>query len=180
MLHKFAKTFPDSPLTDFIDDYCRWFKLPLPEPEDEPETENGENQVKEEKTGKKEKAQRWRRKKKGPNAKERRKARRQAGKEGVLAEDLDQEEKEELVSSMTVSSCLLMGCPDLITLETARQAQAFTLCSQSHGKDLDPRGRLGQCSILCRERSNHSQGNREGSRDPAQIVSDTDINVEHD
>jgi superkiller protein 3 len=102
MLHKFAKTFPDSPLTDFIDDYCRWFKLPLPEPEDEPETDQGEEKAKEEKQAKKEKAQRWRRKKKGPNAKERRKARRQAGKEGVLAEDLDQEEKEELVSSMTV------------------------------------------------------------------------------
>ena len=103
MLHKFAKTFPESPLTDFIDDYCRWFKLPLPEPEDEPETDAGEakSSDKDDKKGKKKPS--WWRKKKGPNAKERRKARRQAGKEGVLAEDLDQEEKEELIASMTVS-----------------------------------------------------------------------------
>jgi superkiller protein 3 len=101
LLHKFAKTFPESPLTDFIDDYCRWFKLPLPEPEDEPETEAGDEKVKEEKKTKKKPS--WWKKRKGPNAKERRKARRQAGKEGVLAEDLDQEEKEELIASMTVS-----------------------------------------------------------------------------
>jgi superkiller protein 3 len=87
-------------LTDFIDDYCRWFKLPLPDPEDEQETAESEEKPK----AKKEKSQRWRRKPKGPNAKERRKARRQAGKEGVLAEDLDQEEKDELISSMTVRS----------------------------------------------------------------------------
>lgn len=93
-------------MTDFIDDYCRWFKLPLPEPE-EPETEEAEDKAKEEKNVKKEKSQQWRRKPKGPNAKERRKARRQAGKEGVLAEDLDQEEKEELISSMTVSPFLV-------------------------------------------------------------------------
>lgn len=93
-------------MTDFIDDYCRWFKLPLPEPE-EPETAEAEDKAKEEKKVKKEKSQRWRRKPKGPNAKERRKARRQAGKEGVLAEDLDQEEKEELISSMTVSPFLV-------------------------------------------------------------------------
>jgi superkiller protein 3 len=102
LLHKFAKTFPDSPLTDFIDDYCRWFKLPLPEPEDDGDN-TAEEKAKEEKSAKKEKFQRWRKKKKGPNAKERRKARRLAGKDGVLAEDLDQEEKEELISSMTVS-----------------------------------------------------------------------------
>jgi superkiller protein 3 len=102
LLHKFAKTFPESPLTDFIDDYCRWFKLPLPEPEVEAETETGEDKAAEEKKAKKGKPSWWR-KKKGPNAKERRKARRQAGKEGVLAEDLDQEEKEELIASMTVS-----------------------------------------------------------------------------
>lgn len=101
LLHKFAKTFPESPLTDFIDDYCRWFKLPLPAPEDEPETDVAEEKP-EEKKAKKSKPSWWR-KRKGPNAKERRKARRQAGKEGSLAEDLDQEEKEELIASMTVS-----------------------------------------------------------------------------
>lgn len=102
-LHKYAKTFPDTPMTDFIDDYCRWFKLPLPEPEEEFTNEQeSDEKVKAEKQSKKEKFQRWRKKKKGPNARERRKARRQAGKEGVLAEDLDQEERDELISSMTV------------------------------------------------------------------------------
>jgi superkiller protein 3 len=48
LLHKFAKTFPESPLTDFIDDYCRWFKLPLPEPEAEADTEAGEDKAAEE------------------------------------------------------------------------------------------------------------------------------------
>lgn len=104
LLHKFAKTFPESAMTDFIDDYCRWFQLPLPEPEAEPETDvNADEQSKAEKPSKKEKLQRWRKKKRGPNARERRKARRQAGKEGVLAENVDQEEREELISSMTAS-----------------------------------------------------------------------------
>lgn len=104
MLHKFAKTFPESALTDFIDDYCRWLQLPLPDPEEEAEATTTEEQDKSEKPTKKEKLQRWRKKKRGPNAKERRKARRQAGKEGVLAENVDQEERDELVSSMTVSN----------------------------------------------------------------------------
>lgn len=90
-------------MTDFIDDYCRWFKLPPPEPEDEPETEaTAEDKAKEKKQTKKDKYQPWRKRSKGPNARERRKGRRQAGKEGAIAEDLDQEEREELISSMTV------------------------------------------------------------------------------
>ncbi|WVQ80586.1 hypothetical protein IAT38_002691 [Cryptococcus sp. DSM 104549] len=105
LLHKYAKAFPDSRMTDFIDDYCRWFKLPLPEPEEEdapaasdagaePSAAGGE--------AKKPAAKRYRGKKKGGhNARERRKARRAAGKEGLLAEDLDQEERDELVSGMT-------------------------------------------------------------------------------
>lgn len=106
LLHKFARAFPLSPLTDFIDDYCRWFKLPLPEPEEEAEVSvdgatNGEATP-----AKKEKRSRWAKKSKGSNARDRRKARRQAGKDGVLAEDIDQEERDELIASMTVRRVL--------------------------------------------------------------------------
>lgn len=105
LLHGFAKTFPDSPMTDFIDDYCRWFRLAPPAPEDEPESEvTTEDKAKEKKQAKRDKYQPWRKRSKGPNARERRKGRRQAGKEGAIAEDLDQEEREELISSMTVSA----------------------------------------------------------------------------
>nr|XP_019045775.1 superkiller protein 3 [Kwoniella bestiolae CBS 10118]OCF24705.1 superkiller protein 3 [Kwoniella bestiolae CBS 10118] len=100
LLHKYAKAFPESKMTDFIDDYCRWFKLPLPEPEEEEEVPvptNG-NESFAQKANKKPRNRRGRN---GMNAKERRKARRAAGKEGLLAEDLDQEERDELVSGMT-------------------------------------------------------------------------------
>ncbi|WWC70645.1 uncharacterized protein I206_104596 [Kwoniella pini CBS 10737] len=100
LLHKYAKAFPESRMTDFIDDYCRWFKLPLPEPEEEEESiasANGDETAAQ-KVSKKPKNRKGR---SGMNARERRKARRAAGKEGLLAEDLDQEEREELVSGMT-------------------------------------------------------------------------------
>jgi len=78
------------------------FKLPLPEPEEEdtpPESptkeEDGEKKVK------------YRKPRRGKgahmNARERRKARRLAKQEGVLSEDVDEEEREELIASMTVS-----------------------------------------------------------------------------
>ena len=104
LLHKFAKTFPESSMSDFIDDYCRWFHLPLPEPEEEDDP-SPPVALKDEPKVVKAKKSRWQRKK-GLNARERRKARRLAGKEGTLAEDLDQEEKEELVSSLTASQVL--------------------------------------------------------------------------
>ncbi|WWC62437.1 uncharacterized protein I303_105033 [Kwoniella dejecticola CBS 10117] len=100
LLHKYAKSFPETKMTDFIDDYCRWFKLPLPEPEEEEEVSpsvNGEETA----AQKASKKPRNRKGRSGMNARERRKARRAAGKEGLLAEDLDQEEREELVSAMT-------------------------------------------------------------------------------
>jgi superkiller protein 3 len=105
ILHQFAKTFPHSPFTDFIDDYCRFFKLPLPEPEEVAESagqavdldENGQPKPKPKKRTHNAKHR------SAMNARERRKTRRLAGKEGVLAEDVDTEEREELVSSMTVS-----------------------------------------------------------------------------
>jgi superkiller protein 3 len=101
LLHKFAKTYPQAALTDFIDDYCRWFKLPLPEPEEEenstPAIESGDAEARKVAAKK-----RPRRGKAGLNARERRKTRRAAGKEGTLAEDVDQEERDELVGTMTV------------------------------------------------------------------------------
>jgi hypothetical protein len=109
LLLKFAKTFPDSPLTDFIDDYCRWFHLPLPEPEGEAaedaELIDGEGEAKPKAPAPK-KSRGGKRGRAGLNARERRKARRLAEKDGALSEDLDQEERDELVASMTVSSRL--------------------------------------------------------------------------
>ncbi|OCF43903.1 superkiller protein 3 [Kwoniella heveanensis CBS 569] len=101
LLHKYAKTFPESKMTDFIDDYCRWFKLPLPDPDDEedkPGTQTADGEAAAPKPVKKPKNRRQRA---GMNARERRKARRAAGREGLLTEDLDQEERDELVSTMT-------------------------------------------------------------------------------
>ena len=98
-----------SSMTDFIDDYCRWFKLPLPEPEEETEAAGdgasnpNANATGEAALAKKDKRGRWNKKSKGLNARERRKARRVAGKDGALAEDIDQEEREELIGSMAVS-----------------------------------------------------------------------------
>ncbi|KAL7425055.1 Superkiller protein 3 [Cryptotrichosporon argae] len=100
LLHKFAKTFPTAVLTDFIDDYCRWFKLPLPEPDEEPQETPAGAEGDGQPAGKPKK-QRWRKKTAAMNARERRKARRQAEREGQLAEDLDREEREELVAAMT-------------------------------------------------------------------------------
>jgi superkiller protein 3 len=107
LLLKFAKAFPDSSLTDFIDDYCRWFHLPLPEPEGEAaedaEPIDGDGEAKPKAPAPK-KGRGGKRGRAGLNARERRKARRLAEKDGVLSEDLDQEERDELVASMTVSS----------------------------------------------------------------------------
>lgn len=54
------------------------------------------------------KARGYKRGKAGMNARERRKTRRLAGKEGVLAEDLDQEERDELVASTTVNGSTMV------------------------------------------------------------------------
>ncbi|WVF69336.1 hypothetical protein IAT40_004112 [Kwoniella sp. CBS 6097] len=101
LLHKYAKTFPESKMTDFIDDYCRWFKLPLPEPDEEEDTSASQTANGEAVAPKVVKKPKNRRQRAGMNARERRKARRAAGREGLLAEDLDQEERDELVSTMT-------------------------------------------------------------------------------
>jgi len=102
LLHKYARAFPQSPLTDFIDDYCRWFHLPLPEPEEE-ETDGKPAPETEEKQKKSKNWRQNRRNKAALNARERRKARRLAGREGALAEDIDQEERDHLIAGMTVS-----------------------------------------------------------------------------
>lgn len=98
LLHKYAKTFPQAALTDFIDDYCRLFRLPLPAPE-----EDGGSELSTVKSDDSDKKVRYRRpkKNKGPNARERRRLRRLAQREGELSEDIDEEEREELISSMT-------------------------------------------------------------------------------
>lgn len=98
LLHKYAKTFPKATLTDFIDDYCRLFRLPLPEPDEEAASEL--STVKSDDGDKKVKYRRPK-KNKGPNARERRRLRRMAQREGELSEDIDEEEREELISSMT-------------------------------------------------------------------------------
>lgn len=109
LLHKFARAFPLSLLTDFIDDYCRWFKLPLPDPDEDTDgspdaaAAAGVKDNSQVTPAKKDKRSRWHKKSKGLNARERRKARRIAGKDGALAEDIDQEEREELLGSMAVS-----------------------------------------------------------------------------
>ncbi|WOO77688.1 Superkiller protein 3 [Vanrija pseudolonga] len=93
LLHKFANTFPESTLTDFIDDYCRLFKLPLPKPDDDAAAkEHGEEKNKH-------KGRRGHKLK--TNARARRKQRRMAGQKGELPEDVDEEEREELIASMT-------------------------------------------------------------------------------
>ena len=97
LLHKFARAFPQSSLTDFIDDYCRWFHLPLPEPEEESEAK--EEKVEDPKLRK---SKAFKRGKAAMNARERRKARRVAGRDGALNEDMDQEERDNLVGAMTV------------------------------------------------------------------------------
>lgn len=111
LLHKFAKTFPTSPFTDFIDDYCRWFKLALPEPDEDLSVVSKAAGGGEESGGaptpkpKQAKKQRWKRRP-GQTARDRRRARRVAVKQGELADDVDEEEKEELVASMTVGPYL--------------------------------------------------------------------------
>ena len=83
-------------MADFIDDYCRWFHLALPQPEEDdsapefPVVKTAADKVKKRGRGKK------------VNAKERRRLRRVAQRSGELSEDIDQEERDELVGSMTV------------------------------------------------------------------------------
>lgn len=135
MLHQYAVLFPESSLTAFIDDYCRWFKLPLPEPDEEEDTELGEMKdgegEKARDKGTKDKKGKWWRKKKGTTARERRKMRRTAGKEGTLAEDLEGEEREELVASMTVS---LVSFPTI----SKKCAEWFRNCSTHYRNRFSP------------------------------------------
>lgn len=103
LLHKFAHTFPTAHLTDFIDDYCRLFKLPLPEPDEEDADSPNETAGSEDKV-KYKRPRRGKGKNQHVNARERRRQRRAAAKqEGELSEDIDEEEHDELVASMTVS-----------------------------------------------------------------------------
>lgn len=98
LLLRFAKVFPNSPFTDFIDDYCRLFHLSLPEPDEEEAPAPAAETPSDKKV-------RYRRpnksKQDAQNARARRKARREAMRSGELNEDLAEEEREELVASMT-------------------------------------------------------------------------------
>ncbi|GMK57364.1 hypothetical protein CspeluHIS016_0401980 [Cutaneotrichosporon spelunceum] len=99
LLLKCAKVFPNSAFTDFVDDYARLLKLPLPEPDEEQPTpadhfgSDNENKVKYRKPTKGQKDH--------ENARARRKARREAKRDGELAENLSQEEREQLIAAMT-------------------------------------------------------------------------------
>jgi len=137
LLHKFAKTFPASPLTDFVDDYCRWFKVPLPEPEDEASAIDAPSELNVETSKAIKKARGYRKGKAGMNARERRKRRRLAGKEGVLTEDLGSEERDELVASMTVRfQTVLHNEGNLMTAEIAGQDSKVNLRTSGVGADI--------------------------------------------
>jgi superkiller protein 3 len=111
LLHQYASKYPESAMGEFVDDYCRWYGLsPPPSDEEAGATKAGE-QGKEDNEGsteevkkeaQKAKAKKWKKGKKGMNARERRKARRIAGQEGTLSEDVEAEERDELVADMTV------------------------------------------------------------------------------
>ncbi|ODN74406.1 hypothetical protein L202_06809 [Cryptococcus amylolentus CBS 6039] len=93
LLHKYACAFPFSPLADFIDIYCRWFKRPSPEYEQEKDNASLQErtQFKKHKGGKASRARRQvRREKEGQDE----------GKV-VVSEDVEQEEKEEMISLLT-------------------------------------------------------------------------------
>ena len=118
LLHLYATKYPESAMGEFIDDYCRWFGLPPP-PADEDSGEGRkvggegggdgeggkEGSTEDEKKKEKPTGKKYKKGKKGMNARERRKARRVAGQEGTLSEDVEAEERDELVSDMTVSAC---------------------------------------------------------------------------
>jgi superkiller protein 3 len=93
--------FPNSAFTDFIDDYARLRKLPLPEPDEEQpaSTEAGSPGTEKDKKVKYRKPTKGR--KDRENARARRKARREAKRDGELAENLTEEEREELIAAMT-------------------------------------------------------------------------------
>ncbi|WVO14451.1 hypothetical protein L204_102085 [Cryptococcus depauperatus] len=92
-LHKYIKAFPDSFMAVFIEDYCRWYKRPLPETEEDlvmdvpVDDESKKKQSKKSKGGN------------GAWAKRRVKRERMSGNYAV--EDVEQEEREGLISSMT-------------------------------------------------------------------------------
>lgn len=83
----------------FIEEYCRWFKRPLPEMEEDsskPEALEGDKKVEDSDKQRK-------RHKGGRGALAKRQSRRAHLKETHVSEDVEKEEREELFSSMTVS-----------------------------------------------------------------------------
>lgn len=99
LLHKYLDAFPNSPMACFIEEYCRWFKRPLPEMEEDfpkPEALEGDKKVEDSDKQRK-------RHKGGRGALAKRQSRRAHLKETHVSEDVEKEEREELFSSMTVS-----------------------------------------------------------------------------
>lgn len=90
------------------------------------------------------------------NARDRRKARRVAGREGALNEDIDQEERDNLVGAMTVSSSYLTRDRSSPS-ETVGPTSQINLCSPCHGENLNPGRRLGERDCLRGEGSNASE-----------------------
>lgn len=99
LLHKYSEAFPNSPMACFIEEYCRWFKRPLPETEeDSSKTEAYERDEKAEGSVKHRKSHKG-----GRGALTKRQSRRAHLREIHVSEDVEKEEREELFSSMTVS-----------------------------------------------------------------------------
>ncbi|WVQ72893.1 hypothetical protein IAR50_002454 [Cryptococcus sp. DSM 104548] len=90
LLHKYACAFPFSPIADFIDVYCRWFDRPPPEYEQEKD-----NATLQERTS-------FQTHKGGKASRARRQARRVENAQGEVkeaaGEDVEQEEREEMIS----------------------------------------------------------------------------------
>ncbi|OXG33946.1 superkiller protein 3 [Cryptococcus neoformans Bt15] len=97
LLHKYLEAFPNSPMACFIEEYCRWFKRPLPESEeDASKPEIHEKDEKIEDPGKHRKSHKG-----GRGALAKRQSRRAHLREMHVSEDVEKEEREELFSSMT-------------------------------------------------------------------------------
>ncbi|EAL21087.1 hypothetical protein CNBD4630 [Cryptococcus deneoformans B-3501A] len=97
LLHKYSEAFPNSPMACFIEEYCRWFKRPLPETEeDSSKTEAYERDEKAEGSVKHRKSHKG-----GRGALTKRQSRRAHLREIHVSEDVEKEEREELFSSMT-------------------------------------------------------------------------------
>ena len=131
-LHQYAKTFPATPMAGFIEDYCRFFKLPWLPDEDEQPIAGPSQKVKRGKKGK------------APNARERRHMRRAAKRDLQIGDDRDAEEREELIADMTVRC--LHGDKATNQEERPGNPGKVDIRSSSHDPNFARRGGLGERS----------------------------------